>query len=1228
MLSLLAKQKKYFFKKSLFFCAMDPLVSYLESWTAKNDEIRQKRKSELVFLLTENRQQLHYLQVFKEHEKTQAYFDVDLKVNCLITEIFLAEIIRIIKCALESIGHRITSLCHSNIVKWTGSYDQKVSFHIVGNKDEFETRPFWKEKAEQLNSFLKSVVSTNEDVHALLTIPWFDLNVYHKLQKFRMVLCTKPAHGIRNCDIQQRVKTPLIGSVYDAIIESVSEDVQIEMQQEPTEQPRPIEQNTSNWTVTGKLKWFEILLNDTRLAELWQKKAESYDDWLLVGMSLAYEVRESSIEIPELKKIAKDHAFNLWVQFSKKSRHYTSSHDNWNSESSLAVKWESECSKAEISRFNVIRQWVSHSKKIGNVSVLDNHYKSDINVKGGSVEFTVHPPTSSRLVDTSSLSNFFAVTSQQFRVVEHIKTATRFWQSQIQSEQDMNKLAVLFQYTCKQECAFWFNYYNRNKFTRLYGELEKKYHPFDFDHALKITLLLIKEIAMIFGVQIDEEKAKYLYQCVYSLKPATNEIIEMWNKYLSSIAFVKEEIQATENLIAEAYQNIAFPSFYEEIDTGKRLLYCYCLTKDENKDLLPFQFAVPYFDIWKEMHDTIKKSGIEIEDENFPILLVQYACYFKLEKEFHFFSMAIDDIAAAKIFYQIYPYLCYTNNKLYIYDCNSGRWAYNIKFDAILSFITKLANFLDIPDIGICMPAEDDEDSKNKLKLTKTNYGQNMKARDNLLKALRSLPDLLEQKKWDFNSMRNSDFRLLLFPNGIYNGNNGNFEPKHTLVIEDKECRFFIKPDVLFLAVIADDLLESITEEDEKEMENMERKLFLNQHGEEVGRFHMEVLACAFLGEVHKRFVGMIGSSSSGKSTEKALIEAVGGSYVGTFSICDFAYNKNERREHALQSAFAHEQYMCRLLLSSENTELPVNTELMKMHSSGKEDKITTRKQYECAQTVEANYLMFFYVNNMWTWNKVDEAVAARGLYFSWNKVYVDEVTNPESQLQNDTSVKTWKYSLKRRQLYMLIILRSYEEFRTRGYQPLPTPDSVLADTNQHNIKIDTAEETAEQLMYQIEFLGDQSEFVKSEELAHVYTTLGWTENPASITKRISTFFATIGVPNLGIKYAKKKERGRTYNGFKGMRLRQSIMGGENDYYLTDVAQWKTLIREHHGSIPVNVQQDLQICARVLWKRMITSEREKQLILKYWPSKINELVSLEPEENHNYFESNKRSRYE
>lgn len=1244
-------------------------MNYVESWTATAEQTLSGEVEDILAIVADSwlrhHKPLHYLQHLKNNEETQPYFDVDLKVPSMLTigrpliDTFLIifhEIFRLMDL-------KIVSVCHSCLSAWTHSLCEKASFHIVAevnSGDKFQDRSNWKKMAEKMNqliidplansyfqNFLRdnllSVGMQKEDIDSMLLINWFDYNVYHKNQKFRMIYCTKPAHGIRNCDTLQRIKLPLYGLPKNSIIACRTTDqVQVPL---TTNVPVVVESRSpiERFAATGKLAWFKQMLQIEALSELWQKKAESYDDWLCVGMSLYYEVDHAKWDVRGLRSIAEEIAFSLWRDFSKRSRNYSSDHDQWNSASGLRKKWDDECSKANISRFAVIKQWISHSKKIGSLKPYESMYKEEIRIKNVSLEFESNDVYDGD-VDVEVLQTIVPYTSSQYRLLQHCIYAARYWKAQLVTEDDFVKLAVVYRYQQAEESAFWKYFLSRNKRVKIYGNLESMYHPFDLDAALDLDLIIIREIAATFGILLGNEKTKYIRDCLFHGQQNRKTVLSAWYKYCNDIktSCSEKELTETEQNIANHYCRMQFPKYFEDVNPYEKMYYYFCLVRQtkENNDL-DFIFSVPYYRLWIYIHEVLTDAGfVEFKHSDFGIILLQFADFFKLEKEFHFFTMAITDVAAARMFYLLYPYLCFApgTKRMFIYDCFSGRWVWDEKNDTILSFISKLSNFLDVPTVSdslISFESDDEDDEeeekkedKKKQNILRNNYGENVKSRDNLFHALKSLPLLVSQTQWNFLSMRNSDFRMLLFPNGIYNGITGEFEPKIQLYIrfENKFRHFMLKPEILFYACVTDDFLCEPSDEDIRLLYEMEQRLFIEPHGEEVGRFHIEVLACAFMGEVSKRFVGNIGDSCTGKSTEKALLEAAGGSYVGTFSICDLAYNKYERREHAMQSSFAHHNYMCRLLLSSENTELPVNTELMKMHASGKEDLVTTREQYDRAQTVEINYLMFFYVNNMWTWNKTDEAVAARGLYFSWNKVFADPITDPTTQLQMDPTIKLWKYDVKRRQLYMFIFLKSYNEFRERGYQPLPTPDAVLADTSQNNIKIDTPEETFEQLMYHIELTGEPQNFVRSEELARVYQTLNLDQPPATITRRIRMFLASIGIPNIGIKYGKKKERGKSYNGFFGMRLRASIMSGEDDFYLTNVQQWKKLMRQNHGIIPETIQNELKICARVLFTRRCGTEIEKEMMEKYWPDRMSEICLLIPDENHYLFQPEKRAR--
>jgi len=555
----------------------------------------------------------------------------------------------------------------------------------------------------------------------------------------------------------------------------------------------------------------------------------------------------------------------------------------------------------------------------------------------------------------------------------------------------------------------------------------------------------------------------------------------------------------------------------------------------------------PYYDALKKLMTLANDNELTFR------MLVNRAMefIFPCEQYFHFFSYVCNDHDAAKVVYNLYPFwrVNYAD-ELYVFDDVHGLWTPKTNIHTYV--VTRLANLLYKPAV------------------TKTveNFALSNSLNKKVLERLPSFIELLSRKK-EFDDLKYSSVGKILFPNGYYDGYIGTFSPAMYLTDTKLfgEARFlFFNYELYFFASVPDFYIERIDEVQE-ELVRMKDILFYNMHGKEIGDYHLESLACALFGEKHKGFYVHVGDTNSGKSTEKALIEAAFGEYCGTGNTEDFAVVKNDTREATITNAFVVDNWYKRAVFFSEKGTRTLNTEMLKSHSSGGEDKLRSRKQYGVASIFSIHYKMFFYVNEgLVVNNPNDPAYIDRARYFYWNKSFVPEheIVDPSCQLPQIPEVQNWKNEQCRRQLFVRIIINSFKDYIHRGCQ-LPVPESVMLSTREEVGHAMSNDEMFERLMYAFLFTGDSNHIVTRDQIISGCDQLKLA--PKKCTQKINSMMAKLGINT--IRSSQKTICGERQSVWIGVQIRPVSVSLINEYSpLVNYEKWKEMITDFHGTIP------------------------------------------------------------
>lgn len=265
------------------------------------------------------------------------------------------------------------------------------------------------------------------------------------------------------------------------------------------------------------------------------------------------------------------------------------------------------------------------------------------------------------------------------------------------------------------------------------------------------------------------------------------------------------------------------------------------------------------------------------------------------------------DLEATHKVYELYQHWKFCEGNLYVFD--NGIWSSN---DATFrNIISKFSDNLWTAVIN--RKTEQLEASTTK------SYGNTTDLKNRIIK---EMPSLCIDDNWIKRTERSS-LGMLMFQNGHLGSG---------LFYDNTKYDF--NPNIVFTYKIPHDWICE-TEMMTKYRLNIEKRLFYDPLGKEVGDFFIYNLARGLAGDVMKRIIFGLGYGNTGKSTlSKALLRSCGG-YVDSFNANNLAY-KQTGQDQAQQNRWIMLKKDRRIILSNEvNSQATLNGNGIKALSSG-----------------------------------------------------------------------------------------------------------------------------------------------------------------------------------------------------------------------------------------------------------------------------------------------------
>lgn len=365
------------------------------------------------------------------------------------------------------------------------------------------------------------------------------------------------------------------------------------------------------------------------------------------------------------------------------------------------------------------------------------------------------------------------------------------------------------------------------------------------------------------------------------------------------------------------------------------------------------------------------------------------------------------DMEATEVVYKLYPHWVYCLGVLYVYDKQSGMWV-----DDKTSYYSVIKKF---------------EKELTLLILTKDGWNPSSKSYGNTLSLMEKIPVLIKTLCSNDNWLKQQQYSSLgklLFNNGYFDMKEGHFYTKEE-----------INPSIVFFGKIHHNFTE-FDKEEMSYMDDLEKRLFFNVLGEDVGTYFMIMLARGLAGDMMKNIMFCLGDTDCGKSTLTTAITLSCGDYVGSFNAENLAY-RNTSNDEAQIMRWAMLLRYKRFIFSNEmKSTSEINGNMIKKIASGG-DNLIGRNHGKAEEEFITHFLPICFANDLPRIKPYDTAVDNRVRVVSYKKKFVDEPTN-ENELVKDYNLANEMKTSRFQRVFVGMLIRRYVWAKQNNYDVLP----------------------------------------------------------------------------------------------------------------------------------------------------------------------------------------------
>ena len=451
-------------------------------------------------------------------------------------------------------------------------------------------------------------------------------------------------------------------------------------------------------------------------------------------------------------------------------------------------------------------------------------------------------------------------------------------------------------------------------------------------------------------------------------------------------------------------------------------------------------------------------------------------------------TVADDDHASSLIYKSIKNKLVFCKGQLY-YKTDMSLWIND----------TKIIKSL------ICVRVADAHFTKLTATGSEITFSGNLCNQRNVAECVINLAIQKRDDTW-IDKWNSSSVGKMLFNNGYYDFVKGTFIQRDSENFDET---------VIFNNITGYDFKMCI---DTEYLDKIQKAVFTDALGDEVGDFMKQKIARALSGEIMKEAscIFGIGSGNAGKSFIGRILKKCAGSYIGNFNGNNLSHKKIENSDEA--QALRWVKLLCdkRIIISQElgqNNKL--NGEIIKKLTGG--DVLTARGHGENESDFYFQGVILAYCNDTPNIMPYDDACAFRTRVAEYNNSFVanpnpNDIFQKQLDMTLDAESQTDKFACA----FMTLLFQSYHAERVNS-----RVESMIATAKEQFEGEDG--NIMETLLGTYEFTGNPEHFVASVDVAELFKKTSFSmKKIGTEIKKYCINHKIEGVCNKSIKISKK----------------------------------------------------------------------------------------------------------
>ena len=370
-----------------------------------------------------------------------------------------------------------------------------------------------------------------------------------------------------------------------------------------------------------------------------------------------------------------------------------------------------------------------------------------------------------------------------------------------------------------------------------------------------------------------------------------------------------------------------------------------------------------------------------------------------------------------------------------------------------------------------------------------------------------------------------SSLGYILFNNGYWDWKNCCFHENSSETFDDS---------IVFMEKISYDLNHTLSLEDDDELDyinSVQKRLFTDPFGDEVGSYYCQVIARGLAGDAQKNFVFGVGDSNTGKSILGSVCENSCGGYFGSFNGSNLKYKAIENADEAQALRWLMLLKNKRIVISSElPMGFPIDGNKLKKMSNGGLDAITARVHGGNETKFLFTALPILFANDIDNIEPCDSAVKSRLICINYDKVFVDEPTN-QFHLKKDPNLNEEIRTLRFKNAFIWCLINAYKNFHVTNKRVANPPVAEMAIAF-NDIVGENGDDLITKFQKDYEITNNVGDYVRSSEIAE------WLKGSKVSIKKFSVEIKKYSiVNNLENVISVQKKIGKNIQVWKGIKV-------------------------------------------------------------------------------------------